>query len=74
MIRIQLHAFDKQTSANYGKTIGVKHLKELKAEVAIFDKEVPFSRYYTEHEILKVNGRFPKGEPRKAWEKFLEEN
>jgi hypothetical protein len=50
--RIRLNAFDKDSSANYSKTIEVSGLTDFTEQETTFAGEVPFSRFYFDHEFL----------------------
>jgi hypothetical protein len=47
---IQLNAFHKDSSAHYSKRIEVANNKEFLDAFAIFEAEVPFSRFYCDNE------------------------
>ena len=53
--RIRLNAFHKDSSASYSKTVEVKSLARLRKAEKEFEQEVPFSRFYTEHECTGGN-------------------
>lgn len=50
MIRLQIFAFDKDSSGNYSKTIAVEDKEDFTAQVEEFEKEVPFSRFFSDIE------------------------
>ena len=52
--RIRLNAFDKNSGASYSKLVTVFNVKEFIEQEDIFDKEVPFSRFYFDHEFVKI--------------------
>lgn len=49
-MKVRFNAFHKDSSASYSKLVFAKSLEALKEEWAIFEKEVPFSRWYSENE------------------------
>lgn len=49
---IKLNAFHKDSSACYSKVIDVETRAEYEAELATFESEVKFSRWYPDHENL----------------------
>jgi thiamine phosphate synthase YjbQ (UPF0047 family) len=49
-MQVRLNAFHKDSSASYSKTVEVNSQEELAKEMTAFDSEVPFSRWYYEHE------------------------
>ena len=51
-MRIRFNAFSKDTSGSYTETVLVATKKELIAKFNIFKENVPFSRWYSEHENL----------------------
>ncbi len=50
-IRVRLNAFDKDSSESFSKYIEVKSVKDFIKQEGAFDKEVPFSRFYFDHEV-----------------------
>jgi hypothetical protein len=50
--RIRLNAFDKDSSANFSKTIEISSLTDFMEQETTFDGEIPFSRFYFDHEFL----------------------
>ena len=49
-MRIKLNAFDKTSSASYSKMVDAENYNEFLTLCAGFDTEVPFHRFYTDHE------------------------
>lgn len=49
-MQVRLNAFHKDSSANYSKTVEVSSMEELAKELKTFDSEVPFLRWYDDHE------------------------
>jgi hypothetical protein len=50
-IRVRLNALDKDSSASFSKYIEVKSVDDFTKQENDFDKEVPFSRFYFDHEV-----------------------
>jgi len=50
-VRITLNAFDKDSSASFSKPIEVKSVDDFLMQQHDFDMEVPFSRFYFDHEV-----------------------
>jgi hypothetical protein len=50
--RFRLNAFDKNSSGSFSRTIEVDSVEDFLKQQASFDKSVPFSRFYCEHECL----------------------
>lgn len=51
-MQIKLNALHKDSSACYSKVIDVETRAEYDSELAIFENEVQFSRWYPDHENL----------------------
>lgn len=49
-MEIRLNAFDKDSSASHSNLVMVSNKEELLAEFKRFSEEVPFHRWYTDHE------------------------
>lgn len=49
---IRLAAFDKDSSGSHTRTIEATSLEDFKKQEAAFDAQVPFSRFYFDHEML----------------------
>lgn len=49
--RVRLNAFDKDSSGSHSLTIEATSLEDFKAQEAKFDAQVPFSRFYFDHEV-----------------------
>ena len=60
VIRFRLNAFDKDSSASYSESIEANTLKTFQKAVKTFEAIVPFSRFYTEHEV--TDGDVTQGE------------
>jgi hypothetical protein len=54
-MKIQVSAFDKDSSSAFSQTIEFFNEKDFSKSVAQFEEEVPFSRYYTEVEDLFID-------------------
>lgn len=52
-MKIQVSAFDKDSSSAFSQTIQFFNEKDFSESVAQFEGEVPFRRYYTEVEDLE---------------------
>lgn len=55
-MRVRLNAFHKDSSASYSKPVKVNSREDLEEKMKDFDAEVPFSRWYYEHECLSDVG------------------
>lgn len=51
-MQIKLNAFDKHSSSVLSKVVDVETEAEYQAELAIFESEVQFARWYPDHENL----------------------
>lgn len=49
---IRLAAFDKDSSGSHTLIIEATSLEDFKKQEAAFDAQVPFSRFYFDHEML----------------------
>lgn len=50
--RIRLNAFDKDSSESHSRTIEVDSVQDFLNQRERFDKDVPFSRFYFDNEVL----------------------
>lgn len=53
MIRVQFHAFDKDSSANFSETAGGDTFVEIQEQWEAFKQRVPFPRWYPENELVE---------------------
>jgi hypothetical protein len=51
--RVRMNAFCKDSSRHYSETVNVSSLDMFVAEEKKFGSDVPFSRFYYEHEVLE---------------------
>ena len=51
-MRIKLNALDRDSSASHSKEVIVGSLNKLNEEIEGFKGEIPFSRWYPDHEFI----------------------
>jgi hypothetical protein len=49
---IKLNALDKNSSGSFSRTIKVETVEDFQREEREFEQDIPFSRYYFDHEFL----------------------